>query len=256
MATPGHTPEHLAWLVRAGDRGAPAGGVQRGSLLVGSAGRTDLQGPGRMTGLSFDEYASLQRLAQLPDDVQVLPTHGAGSFCVAGTSDAERTSTIGRERQDNPYLSVPDADGFRQFMAPRLGRFPGYYPHVAGLIARVRRRATGSMAPRPRTPDELARVVREGAIVVDARDRWTFGDLHIPGSINVEPTGTRSGRGSPPSCLSERRSCWSPIRAPRATCATWRSSSGASGSSPWSATSRVASPHGKKAVGPSWATTS
>ena len=87
MATPGHTPEHLAWAIHSADgaAGAPPSGVfTGGSLLVGTAGRTDLLGEDRIAELTKLQAATLRRLAALPPDVQVLPTHGAGSFCSVG----------------------------------------------------------------------------------------------------------------------------------------------------------------------------
>lgn len=79
METPGHTPEHLSFLVSEGE--TPKAVFTGGSLMVGSAGRTDLLGPEMTERLTRDQYGSLRRLAALPDDAQVLPTHGAGSFC-------------------------------------------------------------------------------------------------------------------------------------------------------------------------------
>ena len=79
---------------------------------------------------------------------------------------AERTSTIDRERRSNPFLSVADADAFRDFIASRLGRFPAYYPHVAGLNrvgATLRERVA---VPAPRSADEVERLRSDGAIVV------------------------------------------------------------------------------------------
>ena len=77
-----------------------------GSLLVGSAARTDLISPERTDELTRAQYASLRRLATLPGDVQVWPTHGAGSFCSAPPG-AERTSTIAHELATNPLLRTP-----------------------------------------------------------------------------------------------------------------------------------------------------
>src|SRR6266540_2185263 len=83
LATPGHTPEHLAWLVYQGDATTPSAVFTGGSLLVGSAGRTDLLGPELAGELTKAQFASIRKLGALPDEVEVLPTHGAGSFCVA-----------------------------------------------------------------------------------------------------------------------------------------------------------------------------
>lgn len=81
-------------LVDALDGNQPLGVFTGGSLLVGSAARTDLVDPRRTEELARAQYRSLQRLLTLPADVQVWPTHGAGSFCSAPPG-RERTSTIG-----------------------------------------------------------------------------------------------------------------------------------------------------------------
>ena len=94
-ATPGHTAEHLAYLLLDGEQ--ILGVFTGGSLLVGAAARTDLSGPGQTEPLARAQYASLGRLLTLPDATPVYPTHGAGSFCSAPPG-AERTTTIGRER--------------------------------------------------------------------------------------------------------------------------------------------------------------
>jgi glyoxylase-like metal-dependent hydrolase (beta-lactamase superfamily II) len=103
LGTPGHTHEHLSFLLLDGDR--PAGVFTGGSLLVGAAARTDLVSPEKTEVLARAQYASLRRLASLPEDVAVWPTHGAGSFCSAPPG-GERTSTIGREKATNPLLAA------------------------------------------------------------------------------------------------------------------------------------------------------
>ena len=104
LATPGHTDEHLAFLLLDGD--APLGVFTGGSLLVGAAARTDLVDPERTEELARAQYRSVQRLLTLPDDVAVWPTHGAGSFCSAPPG-AERTSTIGRGEGHQPAAAGP-----------------------------------------------------------------------------------------------------------------------------------------------------
>ena len=101
LTTPGHTHEHLAFLLLDGDR--EIGVFTGGSLLVGSAARTDLVSDDRTEELTRAQYASLRRLAALPGDVNVWPTHGAGSFCSAPPG-SDRTSTIARELATNPLL--------------------------------------------------------------------------------------------------------------------------------------------------------
>ncbi|HUL98674.1 MAG TPA: MBL fold metallo-hydrolase, partial [Mycobacterium sp.] len=115
LLTPGHTHEHLAFLLLDGDR--EVGVFTGGSLIVGSAARTDLVSDERTVELTRAQYASLRRLSTLPGDVQVWPTHGAGSFCSAPPG-AERTSTIARELATNPLLQ---ADGEDAFLSQLLG---------------------------------------------------------------------------------------------------------------------------------------
>ena len=95
-ATPGHTAEHVAYLLL--DGAQVLGVFTGGSLLVGAAARTDLSGPERTEPLARAQYTSLYRLLTLPDATPVYPTHGAGSFCSAH-SGAQRTTTIGRDRR-------------------------------------------------------------------------------------------------------------------------------------------------------------
>src|SRR5439155_12285889 len=110
LATPGHTPEHLSWLLSDGDR--PVGLFSGGALLVHGVARTGLIAPDQTEPLTRSLCRSLQeRILTLPDDVAVYPTHGAGSFCAAPTNGG-RTTTIGRERAANPLLAAPDEDAF------------------------------------------------------------------------------------------------------------------------------------------------
>jgi hydroxyacylglutathione hydrolase len=100
LATPGHTPEHLAYVLLDDDR--PVALFSGGSLLVDSVARTDLIHPDQTEPLARSLWRSLhERVLTLPDDLPVYPTHGAGSFCSA-PAGGERTTTIGRERRANP----------------------------------------------------------------------------------------------------------------------------------------------------------
>ena len=84
METPGHTPEHLSYLLKETGSGRLLAVFTGGSLMVGGAGRTDLLEPELTEALTRAQFRTLRRLASLPDDVQVLPTQGSGSFCGTG----------------------------------------------------------------------------------------------------------------------------------------------------------------------------
>ena len=124
-STPGHTHEHLAFLLLDGDR--EVGVFTGGSLIVGSAARTDLVSDDRTEELTRAQYASLRRLATLPGDVQVWPTHGAGSFCSAPPG-AERTSTIARELATNPLLRAARRKRLRRTASRLAGQLSALLP--------------------------------------------------------------------------------------------------------------------------------
>lgn len=185
-ATPGHTPEHVSWEIRTEGDGPPAAVATGGSLLVGSAGRTDLLGDEATEELTRSQFRSLRALAELPDEVVVLPTHGAGSFCSVGPADAGRTTTIGRERAHNPLLGIADEEAFRVALLDGLGPYPTYYGEMAP-INRAGPVVVGRLPETPRIgPDALRAAVAAGARVVDGRSRRRYAAGHIRGSLNIE----------------------------------------------------------------------
>lgn len=183
VATPGHTPEHLAYLLRDGDR--PLALFSGGSLLVGAVARTDLVSPERTEELARSLWRSVtERLLRLPDDLPVYPTHGAGSFCSVEPGGG-RTTTVGTERAANPLLSAPDEDAFVARLLAGFGTFPPYFlelrelnrqgPHVYGeapLLSPLDAAAT-------------ARWVDDGAVVVDVRPVEAFAAGHVAGSLSI-----------------------------------------------------------------------
>jgi glyoxylase-like metal-dependent hydrolase (beta-lactamase superfamily II)/rhodanese-related sulfurtransferase len=184
VGTPGHTPEHLSWLVCDGTH--PVALFSGGSLLVDAIARTDLIAPEQTEPLARALWRSLQeRILTLPDDLAVYPTHGAGSFCAAPTN-GERTTTIGRERRANPLLAAPDEDAF---VATLLAGYGSYPPYFLRLRDRNRRGPEVLGSPFPLLPslpvDDVRRHLADGAVLVDARafDRWAAG--HVPDSISI-----------------------------------------------------------------------
>jgi glyoxylase-like metal-dependent hydrolase (beta-lactamase superfamily II)/rhodanese-related sulfurtransferase len=178
-ATPGHTGEHVAYLLLDGDR--PLAAFTGGSLLVGAAARTDLVSPDQTEALARAQHASLRRLAALPDDTLVLPTHGAGSFCSAPPG-AERTSTIGREKATNPYLAEPDEDAFVQRLLGSLGSFPPYFLRLAE-VNRLGPPEPGEGGLAPLGVAEVLRLKGNGAVVVDVRPPADWAAGHLPGAL-------------------------------------------------------------------------
>ncbi|MDJ0322510.1 MBL fold metallo-hydrolase [Cryobacterium sp. PH31-AA6] len=182
LATPGHSPEHLAYLLL--DQGRIAGVFTGGSLMVGTAGRTDLVSPDMTVPLARAQYHSLHRLMDLPDDTPVWPTHGAGSFCSAAAG-GERTTTIGRERATNPLLQVSGEDAFVDALLGSLGTFPGYFLR----LGEINRRGPVVLGATPALPtlsaDRVKELHEQGAQIVDSRQPADFAAGHIPGSLSI-----------------------------------------------------------------------
>jgi glyoxylase-like metal-dependent hydrolase (beta-lactamase superfamily II)/rhodanese-related sulfurtransferase len=182
LATPGHTDEHLSFLLLDGAR--PIGVFTGGSLIVNSAARTDLLGADRTEELARAQFRSLRRLATLPDEVAVWPTHGAGSFCSAPQS-AERTSTIGAQKRDNLLLSAPDEDTFARGLIAGLGTYPAYFVRLAEINRRGPAVLTGT-PPLPALDAEQVRALAaEGGFVVDVRPAADYAAGHIPRSLSI-----------------------------------------------------------------------
>lgn len=177
LHTPGHTPEHVSYVVLVDGR--PEAVFSGGSLLVGSAGRSDLLGEERADTLARLQYGSVRRLADLPDETGLYPTHGAGSFCTASAAGAT-TSTIGREREDNPALSAPDEESFVSTHMSALQPYPSYYTRMAPI---------NLAGPEPMPVDEPEAAdpgdLDPTATVVDIRSAEEYAKGHFPGSINI-----------------------------------------------------------------------
>lgn len=186
METPGHTPEHISYVLFEDGQSAPVAVFTGGSLMVGGAGRTDLLGDELKEELARAQYRSLRRLAELPDDTAVLPTHGAGSFCAAGPASKEPTSTLGQERLHNPALLAAGEEDFLRDRLSGLLLYPAYYRHMAPLNRAGAPVLGGPRCPVPLPAEEVARLAEAGTWIVDGRDRVSFASSHLPGSINVE----------------------------------------------------------------------
>ena len=185
IATPGHTPEHLAYLLL--DDSETLALFSGGTLMAGGVARTDLLSPELTDPLARAAYRSIhERLLTLSDDLLVYPTHGAGSFCSAGPT-GERTTTIGRERDSNPLLQVDTEDEFVTTLLGGLGSYPIYF----GRMRDVNRAGPDVYGKEPPavtalSPQEIASLQQGGALVVDARPIERFAAAHVPGSLSIE----------------------------------------------------------------------
>ena len=202
LATPGHTPDHLSFLVadlsRTDEDWILLSG---GALLVGTAARPDLLGGvGEARRAAGELHATLRdRIAPLPDWIELYPTHGAGSLCGSGIG-GKRWSTIGFERRHNPALGQPDADAFTRFILADQPSIPAHWRHMRPMNQAGARPMAELARPRPMTGEEVAHAGGHGATIMDVRDPDLFATGHIPGALSVglgDTFGTWAGAVAP-----------------------------------------------------------
>jgi hydroxyacylglutathione hydrolase len=184
LATPGHTPNHMAWSLAEGE-GEPVAVFTGGSMLFGAVGRTDLIGPEHTDALSRAQYHSVRRLAEvLPEDAEVYPTHGFGSFCAA-TPTRGASSDVGQQRRVNVALTTGDEDEFVETLLRGLVAYPRYYAYM-GPANLKGPDAPDLSPPTPLDPEQLRARIDAGEWVVDLRSRRAFARSHISGTVSVE----------------------------------------------------------------------
>lgn len=179
--TPGHTPEHLSWLGFDTSRSSdiPLFAFSGDLIFVGSVGRPDLLGPQEAEALRAKLYETLfQKIAPLPDSLELYPAHGAGSLCgkeIGGWS----STTLGYERRFNPFLQQDKEKWFsliqKDIPAP---------PQSFTRIKKMNLRGPFSPSDAFHKPPRLD-AIPDQAVFVDIRDPHAFSEEHIVGALNI-----------------------------------------------------------------------
>jgi len=179
--TPGHTPEHISFLLEREGSTVPVAFFSGDFLFVGSLGRPDLLGEKETARLAAELYRSVsQRIAGLPDELPVYPGHGAGSLCGAGMSDRPM-STLGEERTSNPYFGFGEHE-FVQKILDASPEMPSYYPLMKELNSHGAVAYESLPVMKALSPAEVSEI---SATVIDLRKPDAFGTEHIPGALNI-----------------------------------------------------------------------
>jgi hydroxyacylglutathione hydrolase len=188
--TPGHTPEHISYLLAEADRPDEPWAVLTGdSLFVSSAGRPDLLGEKHTKQLAEQQFHTLRDFyLKLPDHVMIYPNHGAGSPCGADIG-ARLSSTIGYERKFNKFLQFTDAKSFTDYAIKSAPPVPHYYP----LMKKVNADGPKVLGNLPRVPGLPPKAFKEAidkkaGVLVDVRTMLAFGGGHISGALNIGGT--------------------------------------------------------------------
>jgi glyoxylase-like metal-dependent hydrolase (beta-lactamase superfamily II)/rhodanese-related sulfurtransferase len=181
--TPGHRPEHTAFLLIDTNRAAEPWAVLSGdTLFVGDVARTDLAVE-QAEGARQIFRSVHQRLLTLPDDCELWPAHLGGSMCGGPGIDMKICSTVGYERQHNPTLAITDEDEFVAHALAKLGPQPPNFQKIVALN-RGSLLTTGVEVP-ALYPHQVQLKRDDGALLVDVRTDLQFDDVHIDGSICI-----------------------------------------------------------------------
>jgi hydroxyacylglutathione hydrolase len=184
MTTPGHSPEHISFLITDENK-KPSALFSGGALIVGGAARTDLLGHEHTHSLAHQLYETIHnKLLKLPDEVNVFPTHGAGSFCIAPAS-SERTTTIGNERINNPLTQPQSEEEFINRSLTGLPAYPTYYKYMRGLNQKGAKILGGVPVLKPLSASETKSHMDDGVVILDVRHFKQFGQGHIPNSYGI-----------------------------------------------------------------------
>jgi hydroxyacylglutathione hydrolase len=190
LHTPGHTPEHLSFLVT--DLSAspiPVMILTGDFVFVGDVGRPDLLERAAKQANTMEEAArtlwrSVQRFRTLPDHIQLWPGHGAGSACGKALG-AMPSSTVGYEKLVNWGVSASDEETFVRGVLEGQPEPPAYFARMK-RVNREGPAILGGMPSPPALDEEAAkRFVKAGALIVDIRPADAFARSHVEGAINV-----------------------------------------------------------------------
>lgn len=186
--TPGHTPEHLAWVLYDDTRSKDEPWLMFTGdfLFVGDVGRPDLLGEEERQKLAAQLYQSVfQTIKPLSDFIEIYPGHGAGSLCGKAIG-SRRSSTMGFERRFNKALQPAAEEQWTETLLKGMPLAPPYFrrmkqvnsegPAILGMELPGRRRFTSK---------ELHDRLCDRCLVVDVRSKEAFAAAHIPGSVNI-----------------------------------------------------------------------
>lgn len=193
LYTPGHTPEHLAFMVTdtaGADR--PMGVFTGDFLFVGDIGRPDLlESAAGMAGTkekgARQQFHTVQRFKELPDYLQIWPGHGAGSACGKALG-AVPSTTLGYEKLFNPAFQINDEDEFVEWLLGGQPEAPRYFAQMK----RVNKEGPALLdeldAPQQLNRAQLDEILAAGEFVVDLRPGDDYAEAYLPGTLSIPAT--------------------------------------------------------------------
>ncbi len=190
LETPGHTPEHLSYVVVDKSRSeSPVGVFVGDTLFVGDVGRPDLF-PDMARELAGKLYHSLHdKLLKLPDYVEVYPAHGAGSLC-GRAMGAKWRSTIGYERNYNNALQIKDKEKFIKSLTEDMPPAPDHFSRCSDINRQGPVKVADLPALKELSPAEFNKELNsQNYVVLDSRCYHAFASQHIHGAWHLDLNG-------------------------------------------------------------------
>jgi hydroxyacylglutathione hydrolase len=193
--TPGHTLEHIAFMVTDTAAASEPIGIFTGDFIfVGDVGRPDLleEAAGfvgtKVPGAQI-QFESVQKFKVLPDYLQIWPAHGAGSACGKALGGVPST-TLGYEKRVSPAFQIGDRDTFVDWLINGQPEAPRYFAQMK-KVNKVGPALIHDL-PTPKHLDgaALTHLLREGELVIDLRSAEDFACAHAPGSLSIPATET------------------------------------------------------------------
>lgn len=192
--TPGHTPEHLVFMITdTAGANKPMGIFTGDFIFVGDVGRPDLLEAAagiadtKVKG-ARQQFQSLQKFKHLPDYLQIWPGHGAGSACGKALG-AIPSTTLGYEKLFNPAFQFEDEEPFVNWLLDGQPEPPRYFAQMK----KINKFGPSLEETQPQHLDEttLETILREGELVVDMRTQNDFAQAHRLGTISIPASSDR-----------------------------------------------------------------
>lgn len=197
LHTPGHTPEHISFLLTDTPSSSKPSMIFTGDFVfVGDVGRPDLLEKaagieGTMIAGARQMFHSLEKFKLLPDYIQIWPTHGAGSACGKALGSVPN-STIGYEKLSNWALKIENEEEFIKLLLDGQPEPPKYFAEMKKQN-KLGPKILGTIPTPPKLSDDLLeRIINNGHIIVDTRDKISFAEGHFSGSLNIQDNNSFS----------------------------------------------------------------
>ncbi len=190
LHTPGHTPEHISFMITdTAGADQPMGVFTGDFLFVGDVGRPDLlEAAAGMMGTAEPgarrQFETVTRFKEMPDYLQIWPAHGAGSACGKALG-AIPSSTLGYEKLFNPAFQFNDEEKFVKWLLAGQPEAPRYFAQMKKVNKEGPALLKDLPEAQPMSRAALDELLMAGAFVADLRSRTDYAAAHLSGTLSI-----------------------------------------------------------------------